>query len=92
MSVAVSRLSFKQVVIESTDGETKVDVTNSIIFIDYFEDILSPCVTMEITLFNSASLLNLLPIRGGERVAISLDTGFGEFELDGKNSMYVYKD
>ncbi len=34
MSVAVSRLSFKQVVIESTDGETKVDVTNSIIYID----------------------------------------------------------
>lgn len=91
MSVAVSRLSFKQVVIESTDGETKVDVTNSIIFIDYFEDILSPCVTMEIHLFNSSSLLNILPIRGGERVAISLDTAFGEFELDGVNSMYVYK-
>ncbi len=57
MSIAVSRLNFKQVVIESTDGETKVDVTNSIIFIDYFEDILSPCVTMEIHLFNSASII-----------------------------------
>ena len=91
MSVSVSRLSFRQVVIESTDGKTKVDVTNSIIFIDYFEDILSPCVTMEINLFNSSSLLNILPIRGGERVAISLDTAFGEFELDGPNSMYVYK-
>lgn len=91
MSIAVSRLSFKQVVIESTDGETKVDVTNSLIFIDYYEDILSPCVTMEMHLFNSASLLNILPIRGGERVSVSIDTGFGEFELDGENSMYVYK-
>lgn len=91
MSVAVSKLSFKQVVIESTDGETKVDVTNSLIFIDYFEDILSPCVTMDMFLFNSASIFNILPIRGGERVAISLDTAFGEFELDGVNSMYVYK-
>ena len=91
MSIAVSRLSFRQVVIESTDGETKVDVTNSLLFIDYFEDILSPCVTMEMHLFNSASLLNILPIRGGERVAISVDTAFGEFELDGENSMYVYK-
>ena len=91
MSIAVSQLIFKQVVLESTDGETRVDVTNSIIYIDYFEDILSPCITMEINLFSSASIFNILPIRGGERVAITIETASGEFDLDGENSMYVYK-
>lgn len=91
MSEAVAGLKFNQVSIESVDGKNKIDVTNSIIFIDYFEDILSPCVTMTMTLLNSSSLVNLLPIRGGERVALNVDTAFGNFELDSEYSMYVYK-
>lgn len=91
MSDAVAGLKFNQVSIESVDGKNKVDVTNSIIFIDYFEDILSPCVTMTMTLMNSASLVNILPIRGGERVVLDVDTAFGNFKLDSEYSMYVYK-
>lgn len=91
MSEAVSGLKFNQVSIESVDGSNKIDITNSIVFVDYFEDILSPCVTMTMTLVNSSSLVNILPIRGGERVAIDVDTGFGNFKLDSEYSMYVYK-
>ena len=57
-------------------------------FFDYFEDILSPCVTAIAQLINSSSLFNILPIRGGEKVTISVDTAFGEFVLD---DLYVYK-
>jgi len=46
---------------------------------------------MTIQLMNSSSLFNILPIRGGERISISLETVFGRFELDGNKSMYVYK-
>ena len=91
MSVAVTGFKFNQAVIETLDGSKKVDITNSILFADYFEDILSPCVTMTIQLMNSSSLFNILPIRGGERISISLETVFGRFELDGNKSMYVYK-
>jgi len=70
------------------DGSTTVDVTNSCLFFDYFEDILSPCVTAIAQLMNSSSLFNILPIRGGEKVTISVDTAFGEFVLD---DLYVYK-
>ena len=91
MSIAVSGLIFKSVVIQTLDGSNKVDITNSILFADYFEDILSPCVTMTMKLINSASLFNILPIRGGEKVALSIDTAFGEFTLDGDYTMYVYK-
>jgi hypothetical protein len=58
------------------------------LFFDYFEDILSPCVTAIAELMNSSSLFNILPIRGGEKVTISVDTAFGEFVLD---DLYVYK-
>jgi hypothetical protein len=91
MSEAVSGLKFNQVSIQSVDEKTNIDVTNSVIFIDYFEDILSPSVTMVMHLMNSSTLLNLLPIRGGERVMLDVDTAFGNFVLDGENAMYVYK-
>lgn len=91
MSYAISGAKFNNVVIESLDGSQQLDITNSILFVDYFEDILSPCVTMIIQVKNSASLFNILPIRGGERVAISVSTFFGEFLMDEERAMYVYK-
>jgi len=87
----VTSLKYNYVVIESLDGSKKIDITNSILFSDYFEDILSPCVTMSMMVANSSSIYNLLPIRGGERVAFSIKTFSGEFTLDAEYSMYVYK-
>ncbi len=88
---AIEGLTYNYVVIESLDGKRKIDITNSIIFADYFEDILSPCVTMRMMVSNTTSLYNFLPIRGGERVSISVTTASGEFTLDETYSMYVFK-
>ena len=87
---AVESLKYNYVVIESLNGK-KVDITNSVIFTDYFEDILSPFVTMSMMVMNTTSLVQMLPIRGGERVAISVQTYLGDLVLDKEYSMYVYK-
>jgi hypothetical protein len=88
MAAAVSSFKPNYFTIQTLDGKTTVDVTNSCLFFDYFEDILSPCVTAIAQLMNSSSLFNILPIRGGEKVTISVDTAFGEFVID---DLYVYK-
>jgi hypothetical protein len=88
MAAAVGSFKPNYFTIQTLDGKTTVDVTNSCLFFDYFEDILSPCVTAIAELINSSSLFNILPIRGGEKVTISVDTAFGEFVLD---DLYVYK-
>ena len=88
MAAAVGAFKPNYFTIQTLDGKTTVDVTNSCLFFDYFEDILSPCVTAIAQLMNSSSLFNILPIRGGEKVTISVDTAFGEFVLD---DLYVYK-
>ena len=88
MAAAVGSFKPNYFTIQTLDGSTTVDVTNSCLFFDYFEDILSPCVTAIAQLMNSSSLFNILPIRGGEKVTISVDTAFGEFMLD---DLYVYK-
>jgi hypothetical protein len=78
-------------VIKTLDGTKSVDITNSLLFFDYYEDILSPCVTAVAVIMNSSSLFNILPIRGGESVTIDVSTAFGEFVLSDNYSMYVYK-
>ena len=89
MSNAISGLRLQSVVIApNVDGIKPLDLTNSILEMNYYEDILSPCVTAIAQLMNSSSLFNILPIRGGEKVTISVDTAFGEFVLD---DLYVYK-
>lgn len=88
---AVNGLKFNYAVITSLDGETEVDISNIIIHSDYYEDILSPCVTMSVTVVNTTSLYNFLPIRGGEKFIFSVDTSSGEFILDEEYSMYVFK-
>ena len=75
-------------------GKSKpIDISNSILFFDYFEDILQPSVSASIRIVNSYSLVSELPIRGGEKVEITIDSPMGSvfhtdrFEL----VMYVYK-
>ena len=46
-------------------------------------------MTMDVT--NIHSILNGLPIRGGESVSMEIETVSGTFLLDGENAMYVYK-
>ena len=91
MSNSVATFILKAIYIEPLGGGKPVDVTNSLLSLDYFEDILSPCVTMQMRLANSSTLFNLLPLRGGERVSLEIETGLGEFKLDGEYSMFVVK-
>jgi hypothetical protein len=91
MSIAVAAFKPNYFGIQSLNGKNTVDVTNSLLFFDYFEDLLSPCVTAIAQIINSSSLFNILPIRGGEKVSISVNTASGEFLLDGDTALYVNK-
>ena len=91
MAIAVQGLRYQSVTIASLDGKIKKDLTNSITSIDYYEDILSPCITMTMNVTNIYSIFNRLPIRGGESVSMEIETVSGTFLLDGENAMYVYK-
>ena len=64
-----------------------ISLAGSTFSIDYFEDILEPAVTMQLTLNGSYNLVSELPIRGGEKVSIELELASGTF----KKEMYVYK-
>lgn len=79
--------------ITSLDGQTQLDLlgSNSLLFLDYFEDLLSPTIMMTAQVMVGTSILNILPIRGGESVQIIVETSFGNFEFTGENSLYVYK-
>ena len=79
---------------EDGKGEKKgFDLTNSIMWMDYFEDILQPAVTASITVTNVYGLVSQLPIRGGERVDMVLNSPFGSVNSDDtfEVTMYVYK-
>ena len=90
MSVAVSGLQVIGAEIISANGQ-RVDFSSGIRDINYFEDILSPCCTMSITVDLGSRLVNALPIRGGEKVVIKLMTATGEFDRDGDKAFYVKK-
>ena len=91
MSNALSSVKFNFVEIQSSEGNKKIDLTQSMVFCDYYEDILSPCVMMTIQIASSYSIFNGLPIRGGERVELDIETASGNFKLIGDYAMYVYK-
>ena len=93
MSIAANSLQATAFEIQSLDGNTTIDLagSSSILFLDYFEDILSPCITMTIQVMSSTSLTNLLPIRGGEKVSLSVKTAFGELAFTGDAALYVFK-
>lgn len=91
MSQFVSSLQYNQVEILAKDGAKRLDITNSILGMDYYEDILSPCVTMTINVASSNPIVNSLPIRGGEKVLIDVTTASGDFVLDDEYALYVYK-
>lgn len=91
MSVAVGSLRFNAVELIALNDTKRIDLTNSVVFVDYFEDILSPCVTMNMQIATGNSIFNTLPIRGGEKVVFDISTATGNFTLDGDYGMYVYK-
>lgn len=91
MSNALTTLKYNSIIIQSLETKNKIDLTNSIVFCDYFEDIFSPCVMMTIQIAASYSIYNGLPIRGGEKVELDIESLSGNFVLSGNYAMYVYK-
>ena len=98
MAEALSALKYHYLMLESVDGSKRVDLTNAVQSTDYFEDILEPTVSMTLQIMTNLNLVSELPIRGGERVAMSYETASGTFtfgtedgEGDDDDSLYVYK-
>ena len=76
---------------EENKGEDRFDITNSVLSFDYFENILEPSVSIRMVVANQISLIDAIPIRGGERVDFSISTGNGVFEPTEKLEFYIYK-
>ena len=76
---------------EKNKGEDRFDITNSVLSFDYFENILEPSVSIRMVVANNISLIDSIPIRGGERVDFSIITGNGVFEPTDKLEFYIYK-
>ena len=102
MALAVSSLKYNYVSIQNPDsGLPAVDLTNHLVQTEYFEDLLSPVITMKIRIRSEFNYIASVPIRGGEMVAFSADVGgtrfqFGELDSDGNikpdsGELYVYK-
>jgi hypothetical protein len=91
MSNAVTSLKYNSFTIYSSESNKSIDLSNSVVYCDYYEDILSPCVMMTIQVAASNSIYNGLPIRGGEKVEVDVETASGNFKLAGDYAMYVYK-
>ena len=102
MALAVSSLKYNYVSIQNPDsGLPAVDLTNHLVQTEYFEDLLSPVITMKIRIRSEFNYIASVPIRGGEMVAFSADVGgtrfqFGELDSEGNikpdsGELYVYK-
>ena len=80
---AEDKVIYEKFIIESTDGKKTVDIRQGVTFFSYFEDIFSPYISAKVAISNTGStvkgedgvmqsLLNGLPLRGGERVIIKI--------------------
>ena len=89
MALAVSALKYNYVSIQSpTSGKKAIDLSNHLIHTEYFEDLLSPVITMKMRIRSEFNYVKKVPIRGGELIAFSAQIGgttvqFGEIDGDG---------
>ena len=75
---------------EENKEKDRFDISNSVLSFDYFENILDHSVSIRMVVANQISLIDAIPIRGGERVDISILTGNGVFESTDKLEFYIY--
>ena len=97
MALAISALKYNYVSIQSpTSGKKAVDLSNHLIHTEYFEDLLSPIITMNMRIRSEFNYIAKVPIRGGEMIAFSAEVGgttiqFGEIDSDGiKRKLLVW--
>ena len=58
-----------------------LDITASVVSFDYYEDILSPSITVDLKISTTQALYSLVPIRGYERIDIVIGTDYGDITL-----------
>ena len=101
MALASQGLKFNSVYIQSPQtGGKPIDLTGHLEYIEYFENILSPTISMKMQLRSSYNFVSELPIRGGEMISMDIDTLFGNFKFGkstkesgitpGSGELYVY--
>ena len=102
---AIDASVYDEIIIESNDGANSVDIRFGVTSIDYYEDVLSPTITVKIQVMNTGdavvtkggkvqSIYNGLPLRGGERVAMKIaknsETNSGlDFATSPKDYLYI---
>ena len=101
MLQTISGQRFKYAEIQSPESGRRLDLSNALISMDYFEDCLLPFCSMTLTVKTTVNIVSELPITFGERFALDIETGSGRFVrgfLDddnnvdiGKGELYVYK-
>ena len=99
MALASQALSFNYVLIQPIGGKP-VDLTSSLEHIEYFENIMSPTISMNMKINSGSNLVGELPIRGGEMISLELQTlagtmKFGKVSKEegiepGSGELYVY--
>tara|TARA_B100000925_G_scaffold74668_2_gene52515 strand:- start:354 stop:1673 length:1320 start_codon:yes stop_codon:yes gene_type:complete len=95
---AISPSIYEQFEITSLDNENRVDISAGVVAFSYYENIFSPHITAKAIVANTAveafsdGVYNGLPLRGGERVSIKIDTNSEEnkpLNFTGDNALYV---
>ena len=99
MALASQALRFNYVYIQPIGGKP-VDLTSSLEHIEYFENIMSPTITMNMKITSPSNLVGELPIRGGEMISLELETLAGTMKFGkvtreegitpGSGELYVY--
>ena len=105
MSYSLQYATFKQVLITpennitlkrggSSDsnkgGVDSLEIKNSVVQCDYFEDLLSPAITVRLLCSDTSGLLSLVPIRGYERIDLIIGTAFGDVKFTEENGNPLY--
>ena len=100
MALASQALKYNYVIIQPIGGNA-VDLTGHLQYIEYFENIMSPTISMNMKISSSFNFVSRLPIRGGEMIAMEVETlsgtlKFGSVEknqgiVPGSGELYVYK-
>lgn len=101
--MSIKKSLFKKAVIESVDRSKTVNLIDGIISFSYYEDIFSPIATARMRVANGGnviangggkqSIYNGLPLRGSERVIISIGGNSKtnkDFDFSTKPSDYFY--
>ena len=100
MALASQALKYNYVIIQPIGGNA-VDLTAHLQYIEYFENIMSPTIIMNMKISSAVNFVSDLPIRGGEMIAMEIETlsgtvKFGRFVkgegiVPDSGELYVYK-